>query len=340
VLRKKKPFIPSFRNEKERKEWALNMLKKTDILNVIRNWKYDKIYFKDRYSRFFFINKGHKYKAERKGKNKIESKVVHIGTTDFDIFTEEHAFQAWKDEKKIIATGKPLVGCIEKETWRNGEVTWVITSKFPLKDKKGRIIGTWGVSRDITKIKKTEEELKRVNEELKEANKKLAEISRVDPLSGLFNMRHLYETLRYFFKLRSRGIDNGCNTEFSVVLFDIDRFKTINDTYGHLAGDGVICHISKILKENIRSTDFAFRYGGDEFLILLPETDIKGGIVVANKILSIIRKNPFHFENHKISFTSSAGVSGSEEAASIKTLLKKADKKLYISKNLGRDRVF
>jgi diguanylate cyclase (GGDEF)-like protein len=81
-----------------------------------------------------------------------------------------------------------------------------------------------------------------------------------------------------------------------VVLFDIDRFKTINDGFGHLAGDQVIRHVAEILRSGIRTTDTLFRYGGDEFLLLLPGTGLDGGRVVASKLLGKIRKTACRFE--------------------------------------------
>jgi diguanylate cyclase (GGDEF)-like protein len=330
----KRPAIPGFRDDAEREEWSEKMLKNTDIVRVIRNWTHDKFYFKDRWCRFFFVNRGHEYKLRTK-------KTVHVrlGTTDFDIFSTEHAMQAWKDERRIMKTGKPLIGKIEKETWLNGDVTWVLTSKFPLRDRTGRVIGTWGVSRDMTALKKAEEELLHLNTSLQEANAKLALLSRTDALTGLSNIRHLYDILDRSFRLLRRGRDKGVRAEFSVILFDIDKFKVINDTWGHPAGDAVIRHVAEILKSAVRSTDFAFRYGGDEFLLLLPGTNLAGARTLAKKLLSAIRKTPCKFGGRKIPFTSSAGVSGSEEASDIEPLLKRVDKRLYFSKNLGRDRV-
>ncbi len=122
------------------------------------------------------------------------------------------------------------------------------------------------------------------------------------------------------------------------MLFDIDRFKTINDGFGHLAGDQVIRHVAEILRSGIRTTDTLFRYGGDEFLLLLPGTGLDGGRVVASKLLSRIRKTACHYEGRKIRLTSSAGVAGSEETKNVSVLLKKADRRLYLSKRAGRDK--
>jgi len=86
---------------------------------------------------------------------------VLLGKTDFDLFTEEHAREAYEDEQAILRTGQPLVGKEEKETWPDGRITWVSTTKMPYRDSQGRIIGTFGSSRDITERKLAEEELRR-----------------------------------------------------------------------------------------------------------------------------------------------------------------------------------
>lgn len=315
------PTIPM----SERMAWSQRLLADTDVLDVIISFGRDMIYFKDRQSRFFFVSRSQALRFGTKDAKKI------IGTSDFDHFTREHAIPAFRDERRILRTGKPVVEIVEKETWPDGTFNWVSTSKFPLRDKKGRIIGTWGLSRDITALKKAESELE-------EANRELSTLSRTDTLSGLLNRRDLYQMLQKSFKLRRGAMNRGCGDEFAVVLFDIDRFKTINDGYGHLAGDQVIRHVARILQSGGRTADTLFRFGGDEFLLLLPGTGLDGARCVAAKLLGKIRKTPCLFGGRKIRFTSSAGVAGSEETRSVNVLLKKADRRLYFSKRAGRDR--
>lgn len=120
----------------------------------------DNIYFKDKKSRFVKVNKS---LAEWLG---VSSPEEMIGKTDFDYFTEEHAKPAYQDEQELMKTGKPIVGKVEKETHPDGRVTWVSTTKIPRYDEKGNIIGTLGISRDVTEQKKAEEQLKQLLEEL------------------------------------------------------------------------------------------------------------------------------------------------------------------------------
>lgn len=119
----------------------------------------DTIYFKDLKSRFIKVNKSWKAKCN---KEKVE------GKTDFDFFTHEHAQQAFEDEMKIIKTGKPIVGIEEKETWPDKPDTWVSTTKMALRDSNDSIIGTFGLSRDITEVKKIGFALQKAKDELEE----------------------------------------------------------------------------------------------------------------------------------------------------------------------------
>ena len=122
------------------------------LMDAIMNNLTDHVYFKDRESRFIRINKDH---AKVFG---LSDPSLAVGKTDFDFFTEEHARQAYNDEQEIIRTGQPL-SVEEKETWEDGHITWVSTIKMPLYDDKDNIVGTFGISRDVTSRKKTEEEL-------------------------------------------------------------------------------------------------------------------------------------------------------------------------------------
>ena len=130
------------RTEKKRAEEAL--IEERHLLHTLMDNLPDMIYFKDRESRFTRINKAH---AKLFG---LSDPAQAVGKTDFDFFTAEHAQQAYADEQEIIRTGQPMVGKEEKETWPDGRVTWVSTTKMPLRDAHGNIIGTFGVSRDIT----------------------------------------------------------------------------------------------------------------------------------------------------------------------------------------------
>ena len=139
------------------------------LLTTLMDHIPDNIYFKDNESRFIAINRA---MARLFGK---EDPSEFLGKTDLDVFCADHAFRAMEDERRIIETGEPIVNLEEKETWPDGHVTWVSSTKMPLTDPRGRIIGTFGISRDITLRKRAEQELGRVAEELRMKNHALEE---------------------------------------------------------------------------------------------------------------------------------------------------------------------
>jgi PAS domain S-box-containing protein len=132
----------------------------------------DHIYFKDLQSRFLAVSKA---KAAREGLSPAEQ----VGKTDFDFFSEAHARKAYDDEQAIIRTGEPMLDVLEKETWPDGRVTWVLSSKLPLQDEHGKIIGTFGISKNVTKSVETQKALEDANKQLMEATRQagMAEVA-------------------------------------------------------------------------------------------------------------------------------------------------------------------
>jgi PAS domain S-box-containing protein len=128
------------------------------LMNVLMDTTPDHIYFKDRQGRFVKVN------SAKFSRSPQTHPADFIGKTDFDIFTAEHAQQAYADEQRIMRTGKPLIGFEEKETWPDGTITWVHTSKVCLHDKHGKVIGTFGISRDITRQKELQREILAISE--------------------------------------------------------------------------------------------------------------------------------------------------------------------------------
>jgi PAS domain S-box-containing protein len=145
-----------------RKQAEAQLSYERDLLSSLLDSSPDQIYFKDLQSRFI---KNSKAQAATFG---VKSTDEMLGKTDFDFFTEAHARPAFEDEQKIIRTGVPLIGMVEKEIWKDGRTTWVLTSKMPLRNKDGQIIGTFGISKDITAMKEAEIRLEQVNKQLLE----------------------------------------------------------------------------------------------------------------------------------------------------------------------------
>ena len=128
------------------------------------------------------------------------------------------------------------------------------------------------------------------------------------------------------------------DSKFCLVVADVDYFKQVNDSYGHLAGDKVLKVLAKTMRRRLRLADFIARYGGEEFVILLPETDAKAALTLMNEICIQIRDCPFHFKSKPLNITISLGIAQVTEGDDARTLFARADKAMYAAKQQGRDR--
>ena len=146
-------MLGTYEDITKRKQAEEALVQERNLVYTLMDNLPDPIYFKDAESRFIRINQA---AARRFG---INDPVQAIGKTDFDFFTEEHARPAYEDEQAILRSGQPLVGKEEKEMWHDGRVAWVSTTKMPLRNREGQIVGTFGISRDITERKQAEEAL-------------------------------------------------------------------------------------------------------------------------------------------------------------------------------------
>lgn len=174
-------------------------------------------------------------------------------------------------------------------------------------------------------------------QELEEANKELAEKNTRDELTGLYNRRHYDQKILAEYRRSRRNL-----TPLSLVIIDIDHFKKVNDTLGHLAGDQCIAFVAQKIKESIgRGSDTACRYGGEEFCLILPETDTNGALVLAETLRKNIEENPLIFQEDEIQLKISAGVSTYQQQSDATTdmLFSTADKALYVAKENGRNQV-
>ncbi len=158
-------------------------------------------------------------------------------------------------------------------------------------------------------------------------------LTTIDGLTQIYNKRYFLENLE-----REIARSNRYRRELSLAMFDIDNFKKINDTYGHLAGDSVLKALASTIKAKIRREDLFARYGGEEFSIVLPEIDGYNAHQLAEKIRKIVETTEFVFEAAKIPVTISMGVATLDpEATDSATLIKRADERLYEAKNAGRN---
>ena len=170
-------------------------------------------------------------------------------------------------------------------------------------------------------------ELEKANRELKELNARLEFMAWHDQLTGLPNRRYMRDRIK---NEQDRSSRSG--KPLTLVMGDIDDFKRVNDTYGHETGDGVLKHISAIITASLRKQDLLSRWGGEEFLFLLPETDLNGALIVSEKIRSSIEAEPYRYEDKSIRLTLTLGVAEFEESLGIDGVIRRADEALYKGK--------
>ena len=296
------------------------------IIDTLLSTSQDTVYFKDVDSRFVLNGRSHMVQFGVKDPSEL------VGKSDADFYPEEFAKQSRQDEVLIMKTGIPIINKMEQGMNAVGQILVFSTSKYPLYDDKGKLIGTWGISRDMTKLVRAEEELAK-------AHAKLEALSLTDDLTGLFNQRHFFSVLETTMALFARKRLGGFSADFCLVFLDIDYFKQVNDTHGHLIGDAVLRYIAGQMMAITRSTDASFRYGGDEFAIILPDTELSYGRMLADHLRIFVEHNPVVIGDLKIPVTISLGVVVFANEKLPGDLIQKADALLYQAKNDGRNLV-
>ena len=168
------------------------------------------------------------------------------------------------------------------------------------------------------------------------AVEKIQELTITDDVTGLYNARHLYKTLEAEVYRSARF-----GYEFSVIFIDLDHFKQVNDTNGHLAGSKLLTEIGFKIKIHLRLIDYAFRYGGDEFVILLPQTGKEAALVVGRRLQDVFRQSVFlQEENLNLRCRASMGIASyPEDAKSAHEIIRQADEMMYMVKNSTRDNI-
>lgn len=179
--------------------------------------------------------------------------------------------------------------------------------------------------------------IKDLNDSLKKANDRLKELIDIDDLTGLFNMRSLYKRLDFELDRARRYNRSVC-----VLMMDLDHFKQVNDKHDHLFGSHVIKHVGRMIRDNIRKVDFAARYGGDEYLVVLTEISQEGAVTFANRLRTKIAETTFQNEFYSIQLTASLGLAITNpnlKDVDARALVRYADRALYQAKESGRNRV-
>ncbi len=422
----------------ERKKVEKAIVYEQNLLHALMDNIPDFIYFKDEKNRFVRVNKA-------SGEDRGVTPEDFIGKTDFDIFTEEAAKKCFADDDRVMKTGKPLINRIEKITYLDGMERWFSATKVPRYDEKGKIIGTIGITRNITERQKVLEKLKQsqqefaslfmnspealayldsksdilsINprftelfgytlEEVKGRNindgmihppDKIEEGKNFDKIAlnkGYFN----YETIRkkkdgtcfpvsisgsnmvidgqvkgiigtyvditerkkmeqelerlahydvltgccsrgYGLNLLEQQIKTARRKKLPILLLylDIDKFKEINDTYGHKEGNLVLKEVAMFFKSTLREIDIICRIGGDEFLLISPDSSLNDAPLVRERINKNLEKlNQKLAKPYKIDFSIGLSYYNPFNPLSIEELIKIADENMYEEKKKKKE---
>ena len=245
-------------------------------------------------------------------RRKVEN-VATLGTPSFTIWEQRPYLLRFKNYQ-------PITG-LEDFMYQN-------TTLMPLKGLSGSIEQICLIIYDVTDVAINRRQLQTANQELQR-------LSSTDRLTGLFNRGHWEEMLRQDYA-RHRRYDHNA----ALVMFDIDHFKQINDNYGHQAGDAVIQQTAELIRQGMRDSDIAGRYGGEEFVVLLPDTDSEGAVTFAERLRQSIEAHEVIHEGHRIRFTVSLGIADlSQPTGGYTQLIERADSAMYASKSAGRNQV-
>lgn len=237
----------------------------------------------------------------------------------------------FEEELKLEAAGAdPLRHRIEEvEHYRkDGSSIWMELSLSFVRDKNQKPTAIIIVSRDI-------DDRRRAEEALRKSEERYRELSTVDDLTQLYNSRCFHDQ----FKMEANRV-NRYGQPLALLMADIDNFKSFNDAYGHVEGDEVLSRFGQVVKRCLRQTDSAYRYGGEEFTVLLPMTTSKDGFILAERIRKELKKEIFSpLSDQEIHVTVSIGLGQYQPHEDMKIFVQRVDDLMYQAKKNGRDRV-
>ncbi|HSM24825.1 MAG TPA: GGDEF domain-containing protein [Anaerolineaceae bacterium] len=221
-------------------------IKDSWILSTLLENTGDSIYIKDRECRLWLVSRKMALSLN------VNDPAELYGKTDIELFGKEFGGKTMQDDLDVMNKGEPLIGVVERFIREDGGINWTSTTKFPLRNDQGEIIGLMGITREINELKDTETQLKW--------------LATHDPLTSLANRYLLSDRIEQAIHRakRNKGL-------FAILYIDLDGFKAINDSEGHDMGDKYLTRLAQILIDNVRSTDTVARIGGDEFVVLLDE---------------------------------------------------------------------
>ena len=246
--------------------------------------------------------------------------------------------EAFKELWDTIKAKKSWSGIVTNMS-KNGSQYIVDTTIIPILDVDGDIVEYIAVRHDITELEETKQQLRNINkamkhkvDELYSMTNSLEEKVYKDNLTGINNR----ENFENFFVIEILNAKQN-NQMLSLLIFDIDNFKLINDTYGHQAGDIILVEITALIGSKIKNGDIFARWGGEEFVILTPMTSLDGAYTLAENLRSLVANHTFSYVEKNL--TISFGIAQLRSDDDKETLFKQADEALYRAKKLGRNRV-
>jgi diguanylate cyclase len=236
------------------------------------------------------------------------------------------------DDYKLLAQKS-----IDSYSATNEEIGKISETQAKLIEETSTLIDFGKISEKFNDIQNhLNDEVVRANEVimgLKDQVKSLEIKTTLDPLTKTYNRHALHEHLHAV--LHKKHLD----FEIFALMIDVDNFKSINDQYGHIAGDKVLIFITKLMKKALRDGDRVYRFGGEEFIILLNRTDMEGARLVGERLLSLCRHNKPLFQNKQITVTLSIGLTKIKEGDTMDTVIGRSDIALYRAKDNGKDRM-
>lgn len=283
----------------------------------------DHVYFKDLDGRFTRIS------ASLLRWLGVEDMEQALGRSDIDFFAASHAELARAAELEVMRTGEPIIGLEERELWQDGRVSWVSTTKVPLRGRSGEVMGIFGLARDITARKLAEEHTQQQAAELERLAAQLEQLTLHDQLTGLYNLRGL-ELLGAGAVERAARDGSG----LCVLFIDLDGLKAINDGFGHAAGDAALVVAADVLRGVLRRTDVVARIGGDEFGAVLAGTSAAEADVLCDRVRQGMKQQA----PGEHALTVSIGVAAARpgEAYTLDELVAAADDDMYAGRRRRR----
>lgn len=264
------------------------------------------------------------------------SKDKYIGIKRYELASEETKLTVeWQNHIAQVAHHEPIKNFEYKHVGTDGRAIYLRVNAIPLFNKNGEFRGYMGSTSDISELVLAKMRVEEINSELQSAKEAAEELARTDVLTGLHNRRAFFEHGMAIDDMSRRYGQN-----YSIIMMDIDHFKTINDNFGHAAGDMTIKAVANIVTMYARTSDVPGRIGGEEFAIILPQTLIDNAGNLAERLRRSIEQKRIPLKQRMLSFTASFGVAQCcNSSQSVDNVLTLADQALYQAKSQGRNRV-